>query len=90
MDSESSYIVLSVWGGPTKTRITEDQQPVPANTNLFYHKKTPKETENIFNKAFFFEDAERRRRKKRTLGEKVSRREKRLAKITDKKIGKTF
>ncbi len=60
MDSEWTYIVLSVWGSPlspTKTRITFDQQPAPAKTNLFYHKKTPKETGNSYNKAF--EDAER-------------------------------
>ncbi len=57
MDSESSYIVLIVWGSPlspTKIRITLDSQPAPANTNLFYQKKTPKETENSYNKAFFF------------------------------------
>ncbi len=89
MDSESSYIALSVWGSPlspTETLITEDQQPAPANTNLFYHKKNQKKPKILSTKRCGTLDA-----KKRTIGEKVARREKRLPKITEeKKSCKTF
>ncbi len=71
MDSESSYIVLSIWGSPlspTKTRNTLDQQPAPANTNLIYHQNTKRNQKFLQQSVVFSKMRNARRKKTNTWG----------------------
>ncbi len=59
--------MLSVWGSPvspTKIRIPLAQQPAPANTNLFYHKKNNKRNRKFLQQGVLFSKMRNTRRKK--------------------------